>query len=189
MGIGDIVAALGGVAALVAAGTFIGKLVLEKFAEGALRRFEHSMTIATEVHKAELVRQADAFKSFVGFSAAIDTDLRQRRVDIYGELWKLTALASMWPRNTDLEYEQVAEFSRLMRKWYFEKGGMFLSESARGAYGEVQKTNHALIEKKLSGKVADTDYDSLRGVCSALRTALTVDLRSRGEMPVEPAGR
>src|SRR5690349_20659016 len=82
MGIGDIATALGGVAALVAAGTFIGKLVLEKFADGALRRFEHSMTIATEVHKAELARQADAFKSFVAFSAAIDTDLRQRRVEV-----------------------------------------------------------------------------------------------------------
>ena len=138
MDVGDVVSALGGVAALVAVGAFIGKLVLEKFADGALKRFEHSMTIATEAHKAELARQADAFKSFVGFSAAIDTDLRQRRVDIYGDLWTLTSLASMWPRNTELQYDQVAELSR-RRQWYFEKGGIYLLESPEGHTARSRK--------------------------------------------------
>lgn len=182
----DIFAALGGVAALVAIGAFIGKLVLEKFAEGTLKRFEESLAVAARNHQAELARQAEAHQAFIRFSAAVDTDLRSRRAEVYGQLWKLTSIVARWPRNTRLQYREVTRFSQSLRSWYYDTGGMYLSGAARKAYGDVQEANAAVAEKGLSGTVSDDDYDALMVACSTLRTSLTEDLRSRGELPSAP---
>jgi hypothetical protein len=72
--------------------------------------------------------------------------------------------------------------------WYFERGGIFLSESARDAYFEVQKCINASLEKNQTGRVSDHDYKAIRALCSALRTELTNDLLSRREAPSVKAG-
>ena len=171
----EIFAALGGVAALVAAGAFLGKLAIEKFADAALKRFD-----------AALAERAKAHEAFVAFSQAIDTDLRDRRARVYTGLWKLTAIVSRWPRNDALTHRQVAAFARSMRRWYYETGGMYLSTTAREAYGDVQKAAVELAARTPPGRVDADDYDVLMEACSLLRTKLTEDLRSRGELPHNP---
>jgi hypothetical protein len=52
----------------------------------------------------------------------IDIDLRNRRIVVYGSLWKSTALLPKWPKASGVTYEQLMQFSESLRSWYFETG-------------------------------------------------------------------
>ena len=182
----EILAALGGVAGIVAGALFLGKLVAEKSADAALKRFESSLKRAEDEHRSSLNRLEEGYRTSLSFGSAIDTDLRTRRIPVYGELWEKTGSLPLWPRNSQLQYSDLDQLTRDLRDWYFKRGGMYLSKSARDAYGEVQKHIATVLEKKPSGLVTDTDYAALQARCSALRTELTKDLLSRREAPDLP---
>jgi hypothetical protein len=130
-----------------------------------------------------LKRAEEVQKSIVAFASAIDTDLRTRRIPLYAELWEKTGLLPMWPWNTEVEYQDLDQLTRDFRDWYFKRGGIYLSESARDAYFEVQKCVNAILEGRPSGQISHEDYQAIRAKCSALRTELTEDLLSRREAP------
>jgi hypothetical protein len=117
--------------------------------------------------------------------------LRTHRLEAYPEVWKLTAAVSRWPR-TDISYRDLWALHKSLRTWYFDTGGLFLSENSRSRYGEMQE----LIDAWVAGRPekdattvahsATTDrgaresaYEALMLTCSAFRTALTEDLATR----------
>jgi hypothetical protein len=115
----------------------------------------------------------------------IDIDLRAKRIPVYAQLWKATALLPKWPRATDVSYEQLGEFSKTLRRWYYYSGGMFLSQTThREAYTPLQDALTALLSSGKAGTVSDADYDEIRELCSVLRSALANDIESRREGPV-----
>ena len=114
----------------------------------------------------------------------IDIDLRTKRIAVYEELWKSTAILPKWPRNKDVTYEQLLQFSETLRTWYFQKGGMYLSLSTHNnAYGPLQDALADVLKTQKSGEVSGEDYEKIRLRCSALRTALASDIESRREGP------
>lgn len=125
---------------------------------------------------------ADRMSQSQKFLQGIDIDLRKRRIDVYGELWRATSLLPKWPRASGVTYQQLLQFSESMRSWYFEKGGMYLSRSThRDAYGPLQDQLAAILRNNESGVVSDEDYEAVRACCSSLRTALARDIESRRE--------
>lgn len=46
----------------------------------------------------------------------MDLDLRKRRIEVYGELWKYTALLPKRPRAEDVTYEQLRTLSENLRQ-------------------------------------------------------------------------
>jgi hypothetical protein len=114
----------------------------------------------------------------------IDVDLRKRRIEVYAELWKLTALLPMWPKASGVTYEQLMRFSESLRTWYFERGGMYLSRSThKNAYTPLQEALMELLQAHPSGEISDKHYECIRKRCSTLRTALAGDIESRREGP------
>jgi hypothetical protein len=108
-------------------------------------------------------------------------DVRELRLDSYPPVWRRTSAISRWPQ-TNLTYADLERLHLDLRKWYFEVGGLFLSENARKRYGYVQR----LVDALLSGdghapddELAARAYDDLMETASAFRTALTEDLESR----------
>ena len=165
--------ATGGIAIAIVFTVLFLKLLMEKVVQVAQQRFESAMKRAEDLHKSTLAT-----------AAAVDTDLRNRRITCYSELWGTTGALPQWPRNKKLEYNDLSDLIDKFRKWYFEIGGMYLSTSARKAYGEVQEyLTSSLKNKQHDQKVNDSDYDIIRGKCSTLRTELTRDLLSRREAP------
>jgi hypothetical protein len=89
-------------------------------------------------------------------------------------------------------YADVEEFHRWFRSWYYEAGGLHLSENSRARYGEVQELIAAhlaapggqAMPAQARTPIADAVYDGLLEACSALRTALTEDLESRRQRSV-----
>jgi hypothetical protein len=164
--------ATGGLAVLIVAALFLGKVVAEKVADTATKLVEGRLKRAEEVHRSALA-----------FASLVDTDLRTRRIRVYSELWAKTGLLPMWPWNTELEYSALHQLTRDLRDWYFKRGGMYLSASARDAYFEVQKSINAILEQDKAGRVSHDDYRAVRDRCSALRTELAEDLLTRREAP------
>ena len=191
----EFIGAVGGIAGVAAVAGFIGKLVADKAADAALKRFDSSLKRAEEVHrhtlgrieeeqKSVLRRAEELQRSAAAFSLEIDTDLRARRIPIYTELWEKTGLLPMWPWNTKLTYENIHKLTGDLRDWYFKRGGMYLSARARNAYFEVQIAINAITETDDSKLVSEGDYNAIRTKCSALRTELTEDLLTRREAPL-----
>ena len=46
---------------------------------------------------------------------------------------------------------KLRQFSADLRDWYFERGGMYLSRSAREAYGKVQEALSSVVAESKDG--------------------------------------
>jgi hypothetical protein len=93
----------------------------------------------------------------------------------------------MWPWNAALKYEELRQVTCDFRDWYFKQGGMYLSENARDAYFEVQKSINAILDQNPAGPVLHEHYMAIRDRCSTLRTELAKDLLTRREAPAVKA--
>jgi len=166
--------ATGGLAVVIVVAVIFIKSLTEKLIEGAERRFESALKRAEELQRSTLA-----------LATAVDTDLRQRRINVYVELWKKTGVLPRWPRNSELRYQDLHDLTAGLRSWFFDDGGIYLSASAREAYGQIQESLTSVLKGNRDGwvKVADPDYDTVLEKCSALRAELTHDLLSRREAP------
>jgi hypothetical protein len=107
-------------------------------------------------------------------------ELRERRLDAYPVIWQETAVISSCPR-VKVRGSELKDLHLRCRRWYYTKGGLFLSECSRDRYGDMQQLLSARIAKTedLSDYVPLDAYTDLEKTCSAFRTALTQDLATR----------
>lgn len=109
----------------------------------------------------------------------VDENLRNSRIEVYKILWKKMELLPKWPKSTNVTYEKLNNFSVELKDWYFDGGGMYLSEKARKAYGNLQEAVSNVVGKGNEGTIKDDEYKLVRGKCGLLRTEITKDLQSR----------
>jgi Zn-dependent oligopeptidase len=112
----------------------------------------------------------------------IDETMLKERRELYKKLWEKTKLLPKWPQATDVTYAKLHTLSEELRNWYFEQGGIYLSEQARKVYGNVQENLCKTVQGKQNDQaktITDAEYKNLVDFCSALRTELTRDLQSR----------
>lgn len=109
----------------------------------------------------------------------VDESLRDSRIKVYKTLWKKMELLPKWPKSTNVTYEKLNNFSVELKDWYFDGGGMYLSEKARKAYGNLQEVVSNVVGKGKEGTITDDEYKLVRGKCGLLRTEITKDLQSR----------
>ncbi len=122
-------------------------------------------------------------------NARIDLDevTRQARVLEYKKLWTLTGELPRYPPAEKLNYEELHTLSENFRAWYFQDGGIYLSEKSREMYFLAQKTllkypqkTGALSPFDVEGNYdKNSDYEYVRQKLSDLRTQLTKDIGSR----------
>jgi hypothetical protein len=121
-------------------------------------------------------------KSWVALRAKTAEELRAERLEAtrYPAVWKLTSALSVWPRQ-EPTYGELAELHRSLRQWYYDGGGIYLSERSRARYGDVQEliAAHVAVGGDPRAPLAPRVYDGLMKTCSALRTALAEDLETR----------
>lgn len=120
---------------------------------------------------------------FLGARTRIDENLLQKRDESYKELWNLTGLIPMWPRSINMTYEKLRDLSQGLKNWYFNQGGLYLSEESRSAYGALQKELTRVVGGKtnpeLTKRLTDKDYSAVQTKGRDLRKQLTKDLFSR----------
>jgi hypothetical protein len=113
--------------------------------------------------------------------ADYDKDLRERRLKAYAALWALTEPLALYSPPEPLSAQGVRALSERLRGWYFSDG-MVLSAAARDAYFNLQKK---LTAEPVAAPPAATEplkppvLEALQKASSAMRTALSRDVRSR----------
>lgn len=113
---------------------------------------------------------------------SLDLVVYKHREEAYKILWKKTSLLPMWPRRSGVTCAQIRTLSEELRDWYFHVGGVYLSDSARHSYGDLQKALNDERRPPSPEPLTTPDYDLLQDLCSKLRTQLTYDLVSRKRM-------
>lgn len=114
--------------------------------------------------------------------AKYDTDLRERRLTVYAELWKLLEPLAKYSRPGPVTPKVLNQLSEDLRKWYFETGGFYLSEGARDAYFALQEGLVGAITPERRESEVEIDastFEAIRQKGSALRTHLSADLGTR----------
>jgi hypothetical protein len=142
--------------------------------------------LLTSVVGAGLALVSGAFLALLGsrkrLEVEYDISLRQHRIEAYQPLWKiLQPLAYYSPPGT-VTYAVARDLSQALRSWYFELGGLFLSEQTREAYFNLQKGLGGVIKEPVEHDhlpVGDNRFERLRGAASTLRTASTHDVATR----------
>jgi len=74
----------------------------------------------------------------ISAKAGMDGVLRSERLAAYPPLWSKTQQVSIWPRVV-VTRSAVELLHNDLRIWYYDKGGLYLSEAARARYGDVQE--------------------------------------------------
>lgn len=160
---------------LIVIGLYAARSIIDGAIESGVARYKLTLDQARK-----------AFESALELGAQIDIDLRERRTRAYKYLWQHTEILPKWPRNPDVTYRNLLEFSETLRDWYFRTGGMYLSRDAQKAYADVQETIREILEGEDEGRVQDEHYDAIRERCSRLRTRMTEDILSRKAAPAQP---
>jgi hypothetical protein len=111
-----------------------------------------------------------------------DIELRRQRIEAYQALWKILEPLAYYAPPSAVTYSVARDLAQALRKWYFEVGGLFLSEASREAYFDLQKGLGGVIKEPLdadSVPLGAQRFERLRSIASRLRTTLTQDVATR----------
>jgi hypothetical protein len=132
------------------------------------------------------------YQSAIAAQTKLDETLRDARLQVYAPLWKMSGLLPRWPRAKTVTYKNLKDLSEQMQTWYFNTGGIYLSKTARKAYGDVQEAITKALENHLKTNEDDEptekvivtgDYTIIMDKFHILRDRLTEDLSSRRDSP------
>jgi hypothetical protein len=76
----------------------------------------------------------------------LENALRTDRLTEYKKLWRLTRRLAMFYRPQQMKYEDVSRLSEELQTWYFDEGGIFLSEKSRELYKTLQGSLKTTLE-------------------------------------------
>ena len=133
-----------------------------------------------------------AILSYIGFQQQIkrnleakyDSSLRQLRLEAYRKLWADLKVLALFGRAGYPGKDQLDELAEILKTWYFDEGGLYMSEKTRDGYFRLQRALRTLRESRhwqeagLSELDPDT-FEHLRRIGSRLRTFLTLDVGTR----------
>ena len=123
-------------------------------------------------------------KNRLDLHRAIDDDLSEKRDTVYSRPWRETGVLPRRPRLTRVTYSQLTDLEVSLGRWYYEEGGLYLSEGAREAYSAMMDTLENVRHRGgENDHVNDDDYEEARQACSTFRSWLTQDLLSRRSAP------
>jgi hypothetical protein len=121
-----------------------------------------------------------------------DSDLRQRRIKAYSDLWARLQPLARYQRPTTLSGKEITALAASLRQWYFTRGGIFLSVDTRTDYFAVQDALELVDsgwgwESPERTSLTPAAWELVRVYGSRLRTSLTLDVgtRSRPRMPTQ----
>jgi len=114
--------------------------------------------------------------------ATYDRDLRDRRLVVYKELWSHLEPLAKYASPHPFSRAAAKDLTQALRSWYFETGGLFLSERSRDAYFAVQDALKVVCEDtdlNESHPITGKRFETIRKKGSTLRTHMTLDVGTR----------
>jgi hypothetical protein len=126
--------------------------------------------------------ESDLVGSPLTNSHYIEPEVRRLRTESYIELWKLLVALARYDLPQPVDVEVVKKLSVSMRNWYFEKGGLFLSENSRGPYFELKDVLRKVMrdpQHQMNEPLSNEEVGEIIAVASKLRANLSRDLGTR----------
>jgi hypothetical protein len=149
-------------------------------------------SLASAVGGSVLTYVATVLKIRQDLAAQYDADLRRDRIGVYKHLWKALEPLARYAPPGEFTFNKAHNLAVALRAWYFEEGGLFLSEPARDAYFDLQKALKGLGDRS-DHAVPQATLETLMGLGSELRTHLSQDVGTRQQAmlkhKVSPAAR
>lgn len=117
-------------------------------------------------------------------SAAYDKELQESRLELYKELWAMLEPLSRFARAGPVTYETIAKVAGASRAWYFQRGGIYLTERSRGPYFAWKEAMQVVLDNELLSRSPQTeleamDINEIIAKASALRTSLSDDIHTK----------
>ena len=113
-----------------------------------------------------------------------DKEIRQKRLVLYQNLWKMLKPLARFTAEEKLTYPKIKETSENMRDWYFDKaGGLYLSKESRKPYFDLKEYLQDIIDdENLKDKKAELSKSQLNKILDygkRLRDSLSDDIETR----------
>ena len=134
---------------------------------------------------------AARWKAHKDLEADYDRELRGARIAAYRALWTLLEPLARYAPPGPLTAAVAADLASALRGWYFQTGGLFLSDESRRAYFALQEVRAAALAPTPNGtppaapagdpagELGGATRTALRRAGSALRTATARDVGTR----------
>jgi hypothetical protein len=117
-------------------------------------------------------------------AAEYDKKLQEARLVAYKELWTMLEPLARYGREKPVTYADLRDISNHTRTWYFQSGGIYLTQASRDPYFKWKALMQPLLDDK--GLAANPDKpvpdDKLKSIiasCSTLRTSLSDDIGTK----------
>ena len=108
-----------------------------------------------------------------------DPEILKTRRFFYEELYRMLKPFARYDIPEPVEIETLKRITTAMRDWYFDVGGLYLTEQGRGPYFDLKEAIKVVIEHpryQSAQHITDEDYNTLVQAASKLRAALRNDL-------------
>ena len=112
----------------------------------------------------------------------MDPEVRRLRTEAYIELWKLLVALARYDLPQPVDVNVLKELTISLRKWYFETGGLFLSENSRAPYFELKEALRNVIsapQHQMNEHLSNDEVGTIIDIASKLRASLSRDLGTR----------
>lgn len=112
----------------------------------------------------------------------IDPEIRRLRTAAYLELWQLLKALARYDLPQPLSVTVLNDLTVAMRNWYFDSGGLFLSENSREPYFELKELIRQLVGQPgqhTDVRLSNDEVGQIMAVASKLRASLAKDLGTR----------
>jgi hypothetical protein len=117
-------------------------------------------------------------------AAEYDKKLQESRLDAYKELWAMLEPLARYGRDGSVTYAVMRSISDRTRSWYFQKGGIFLTERSRKPYFKWKEAMQPVLDASNSGSEPNAEINAkqlelILATGSTLRTALSDDIGTK----------
>ena len=108
-----------------------------------------------------------------------DPEVLKTRRSVYEQLYRLLKPLARYDLPEPVEVETLKRITVAMRDWYFDVGGLYLTDHGRGPYFELKEAIKVVLEHpqyQSTQQITEEDYNTLVQAASKLRAALRDDL-------------
>lgn len=117
-----------------------------------------------------------------------DKDLRSRRLICYEKLLNLMLPLAKYPEPDPLTYSKLTLLSINLRRWYFEAGGLYMSESTRDRYFDLQDGFKIVIQKRNNRWPQGVDSNNPEALKTYLQRNVSSEVVKIGESSSDLSG-
>jgi hypothetical protein len=117
-------------------------------------------------------------------AAEYDKTLQESRLAAYKELWGMLEELARFGRDKPITLTLLRGISDKTRRWYFQTGGIYLTQRSRDPYFAWKKAMQVLLDdvdvaRSPEAPILDPRLDPVIETCSKLRTSLSDDIGTK----------